>query len=94
LQTLQGHPPAFGQIRPPIGFHSVSKEPWLPLLIIVFPHGSFLPLPFFKLGFQFCSFVELFALDRLGDAGPKALGFIGKLFIERGDNFRDREEGL
>jgi hypothetical protein len=63
----------FGQIGSSIGLHSMGKKSRLPLLIIVIPCGSFITLPFLKLCFQFCRFIELFALDGLGDSRPEAL---------------------
>lgn len=93
LQSLESFLSVFSQIRLPVSSNSVSKEPWLPLLVLLFPLGGFVALPFFDLLLKLGRFRVLFALYRTCDASPETLGFIWELLIDRGNDFGGREKG-
>lgn len=93
LQSLESFPSVLSQIRLPIGSNSLSKEPWLPFFVSVFPLGSLVALPFFDVLLELGGFRVLFALYRTCDVSPETLGFVWELLVDRGYDFGGREKG-
>ena len=92
LQSLESFLPVLSQIRLPVGSDSVGEEPWLPFFILLRPLGGLVALPFFDLLLESSRFRVLFALYRTSNASPETLGFVGKLLVNRGNNFGSREK--
>ena len=93
LQSSKSFLSVFSQVRFPVGSHSVSKEPWLPLFHLLFPLSGLVALPFFDLLLELGRFRVLFALYCTCHASPETLGFVWKLLVDRGDDFGGREQG-
>ncbi len=91
LQSLEGFLSVLSQIRLPVGSNSICEEPRLPLLILLFPLGGLVALPFFNLLLELGRFRVLFAFYRTSDASPEPLGLIWKLLVDRGNDFGGRE---
>lgn len=93
LQSLKSFPPVLSQVRLPIGSNSVNEESWHPLFVLLCPLGGLVALAFFNFLLKLGRFRVLLALYRTCDTSPETLRFIGKLLVDRGNNFGRREKG-
>ena len=92
LQSLESFLSVLGQLWFPVGSDSVSEEPWSPFFVLLLPLAGLVALSFFDLLLELGCLRILSALYRTCDASPESLGFIRKLLVERGNDFRGREK--
>lgn len=95
LQACQGGFPFVGEGRSTGGVagDGLGEEAGAPLLVLLLADGRFLALLLFEFLFEFRGFGVASFFDGGGHGGPEALGFVGELVGERGDDFGEGEEG-
>ena len=92
LQTLQSLHPILTQLRSPVPFQHLLKEPRPPRLAFLLSLLSLFALPLFELDLEFRGFLVSLLFYAGCDGLPEALGFVGELGGKRGGDLRSGEE--